>query len=167
MIEIKIFKIDKRAITPKYATLNSACFDLHACLTDNQYIKAFNEFGQPDNIPVNDDEIYVPAENRVLVPTGIIFGIPENHYMRLYIRSGIAYKHGLILGNSVGIIDSDYPEQTYVMLSNPTSKEVKIQHGDRIAQAEIVRYKNVLFEEVNDNPVIRTNRISGLGSTGK
>ena len=54
----------------------------------------------------------------MLIPTGLIFDIPKNHYVRLYARSGNAFKKGLVLANSVGIIDSDYVDEVKIMLHN-------------------------------------------------
>jgi dUTP pyrophosphatase len=167
MIEIKIQKCDTRAITPTYATLGSACFDLYACLTNGNRIKGMDSKNKQYHILVEDEEISIPPGIRVLVPTGVIFGIPEGYCLKIYNRSGIPYKNGVILGNAVGIVDDDYPEQTLVMLFNLSEEMMIVQHGNRIAQASIEKHEKVCFEEVFYNPANKTNRISGLGSTGK
>lgn len=163
---VDIFKVNKNAITPNYSTFKSACFDLYACLKGESVVTAYNESNLLDSLLVEEDRVYIPKGYRVLIPTGIIFGIPENCVMNIYIRSGISFKKGLMLSNSVAKIDEDYPEQTYIILYNTSLVEVEIVHGDRIAQAEIDECKRVMFNEVGKNPVIKTNRISGLGSTG-
>ena len=73
----------------------------------------------------------------MLVPTGLIFDVPEKHVLKLFMRSGMAYKKGLSLANGTGIIDSDYKLETFVMLQNNTDSLVQITNGDRIAQGMV------------------------------
>ena len=109
-------------------------------------------------------EIY-PGE-RALIPTGLIFDIPDGHSVRLHTRSSISLKKGLIMPNSEGIIDSDYYHQTFVMLYNASADEVLIENGERIAQGELVKTLTYIIEETKDVPEQKTNRVGGFGSTG-
>lgn len=130
---------------------------------------------RPDNfldnllIKVYDDKSYidVPARYRVLVPTGIIFGLPSRYSLRLHVRSGLALKNGLMLANSEAIIDNDYPKETFVMLVNNSDVEYRVYHGDRIAQGELTPDVRWDFSVVDFNPVISSDRKDGLGHTGK
>ena len=107
-----------------------------------------------------------PAD-RVLIPTGLIFDIPEGHSVRLHTRSSISLKKGLIMPNGEGIIDCDYYHQTFVMLYNASADEVLIKDGERIAQGELVKTYLYDIEETEDVPEQKTNRVGGFGSTGK
>ena len=109
-------------------------------------------------------ELY-PGE-RVLVPTGLIFNIPEGYSVRLHTRSSVSLKKGLTMPNGEGIIDSDYYHQTFVMLYNAGADEVRIYHGDRIAQGELVENVRTKLEETKDVPEQTTSRVGGFGSTG-
>ena len=68
--------------------------------------------------------------------------------------------------NGEGIIDSDYYHQTFVMLYNSSADEVRICHGDRIAQGELIKTCDYQILETKDIPERKTNRVGGLGSTG-
>ncbi|OUV90828.1 MAG: hypothetical protein CBD03_05550 [Rhizobiales bacterium TMED143] len=87
--------------------------------------------------------------------------------MRIHPRSGLAFKNGITLANSEGVVDSDYVQQTYVMLYNMSDKAFIVEDGDRIAQAEVLEsYSKFVFEEVFDEPETKTSRTGGFGSTG-
>jgi len=124
-------------IIPQHQTKDSAGADLIAneTVTINQ--------GQIELIPTGT---YVPCN------------LPENYFLGLYIRSSIAYKKGLMLANSVGIIDRDYPDEIKVMLYNPGVVPVTIEKGERIAQLIAQTYINIF-------PVKQSKRCGGFGST--
>ena len=104
--------------------------------------------------------------DRVLVPTGLIFDIPDGHSVRLHTRSSVSLKKGLTMPNGEGIIDSDYYHQTFVMLYNAGADEVFIEDGERIAQGELIKNYDYTIEETEDVPEQKTSRVGGFGSTG-
>ena len=104
---------------------------------------------------------------RVMVPTGLILDIPEGYSVRLHSRSGLAWKDGIYLTNCEGVIDSDYVEPVFVMLTSISQSPKHIKHGDRICQAELVEKIYHEFEEINEPPSQKTDRYGGFGSTGK
>lgn len=161
---IGIYKVNQSAIVPKCQTDLSACFDIHACLTPNQLVS----FNNATKYLVKCDQcIYVRPNERCLVPTGLIFDLTNSQKsMRLHARSGLSYKHGIVLANSEGIIDSDYVDELFVMIYNISYETYKIQHGDRICQAEFVNNNLYTFFEMG-SPPRRLNRSGGFGSTGK
>jgi dUTP pyrophosphatase len=166
-MRILLQPISPNAIVPTYGTEKSACFDLYACIDQPIKVYSFNGL-KYEQIPQETDKFVVIHTNeRMLVPTGFIFGIPDGYSLRIHPRSGIAFKNGVTVGNCEGIIDCDYPEQTYVMLTNISDVPFKIEHGMRIAQGEIVKDERVdEFVKVDYNPAVKTDRISGVGSTG-
>lgn len=163
---LKVFKISKDATIPSFATDGSACFDISACLLGREKIKAYSRMNEPIELYCNTDSVEIPAEFRVLIPTGLIFDIPEGYSVRVHPRSGLSFKNGLVTQNSEGIIDSDYVEECFIMLKNDSLIRQTITHGMRIAQAELV--KNIVcgIELVETRPTSKSNRSGGFGSTG-
>ena len=84
----------------------------------------------------------------------------------MYIRSGVALKKGLVLSNGTGIIDSDYVEQTFMMISNMTDCLVTIENGERLAQGILEPTVPYDLVETKERPVQKTGRDGGFGSTG-
>ena len=173
MNPILLYKTNPDAIIPTYATDRSACFDVHACLRSikSMKCKAYNPGNFIDDLLILEHQnikfISIPPRYRVLIPTGFIFGLPATHSFRLHVRSGMALKYGIMLANSEGIIDSHYPEETFVMLTNLSDVDFVVKHGDRIAQGELVKDHRWEFQLSETNPVLKSDRKSGLGSTGQ
>ena len=114
----------------------------------------------------------------MLVPTGLVFKIEAyvsassvkeilNRYsIRLHARSGLALKRGLVLSNSEGIVDVDYQQEVFVMLTNVSDIHQDIEFQERIAQAEIVRNEGFTLTELSAKPEAYSERNGGFGSTG-
>ena len=168
---MNVYKVNERAELPEYATDGSACFDVKACIENGQRLKSYNAWNKEMPVAVkgvgrNKDAFQLPPAVRVLVPTGLIFDIPEGHVMKMYIRSGTALKKGLTLVNGVGIIDSDYVEESFLMLENVSESLVTIEHGETIAQCIIEPIPREPIEETSERPEQKTSRDGGFGSTG-
>jgi dUTP pyrophosphatase len=101
-----------------------------------------------------------------MVPTGLIFDIPKGYSIRVHARSGMSLKQGLVLANSEGVIDSDYVEETFVLIMNVSDNGHWLTPGDRIAQAELVKQEQFKIEERKTRPTVKTDRVGGMGSTG-
>lgn len=149
MKKILIKLIDKRLgkefPLPEYATEGSAGLDLCACLDAKLEIK--------------------PAE-AVLVPAGFAIHIADNAYAAVLLpRSGLGHKHGIVLGNLTGLIDSDYQGEIFVSCWNRSDTAFTINPGDRIAQMVIVPVVQANFEFVDSfTETIRGD--GGFGHTG-
>lgn len=168
---MNVYKVNENAELPEYATEGSACFDIKACIQNGQRLKSFNAWNKEMPIVVkgvgkNPNAFQLPPNVRVLVPTGLIFDIPEGHVMKMYIRSSQALKKGLTMANGVGIIDSDYVEESYMMLENISDSLVTITNGERIAQCLIEKTLHMEIVETKEKPVQKTDRDGGFGSTG-
>ena len=168
--KLNFYKLYYNTKSPKFSTDGAACFDVRAYLDkpitvyemDNRKITRYSErYNEEDGLQF---AIY-PAD-RVLVPTGLVFDIPEGHSVRLHTRSSLSWKKGLIMPNGEGIIDSDYYHETFVMLYNSSADEVRITHGERIAQGELVQNLTYEMAETTEIPTQTTNRVGGFGSTG-
>lgn len=158
--------------TPKKQTDHAACYDVHAHVTPydtdgaiqikgynnrNQYFELFQEH--------ETDHILINPGDRVLIPTGNKVCCDPGFKVQLLARSGIAFKRGLMLSNSVGTIDADYRDGLFVIYTNTTETTVKIKHGERIAQIELIRLTPTTLM-IGDLPPTNSNRAGGLGHTG-
>lgn len=168
---LKYYKVRPEAHDPVFATDGSACFDVKACFKLTDRIKSYNPWNKEvELVPkmvAGELSFQLVPENRVLVPTGLIFDVPENHVLKMYVRSSVALKRGLLLANGVGIIDSDYVDETHIMLYNKSDSLVVIKNGERLAQCSLestLKYKLSLTEK---KPELKTNRKGGFGSTGE
>ena len=102
------------------------------------------------------------------MPTGLIFDIPEEYYLKVYTRSSSPLKNGLMLANSTGIIDSDYIHELFLMLTNVHSnRSIRINHLDRLCQVEMRRKQTYNLIETDEKPEQKTDRTGGFGSTDK
>jgi len=172
MKQLKYFKLHDDATDPYFATDGSACFDicayLHKPVTVHK-MENYKEQIHPERIQWSDIEeltVEIAPADRILIPTGLIFDIPEGHSVRIHPRSSISLKKGLTLTNGEGIIDSDYYHETYIMLTNTSADTVRITHGERIAQGELVKKEDYTMEETLTQPTQTTQRVGGFGSTG-
>lgn len=161
LAKLEYYKLHDDVVEPDFATSGSACFDIRAYLQDGEMIKSRDNASSC----VKDGRIYLTPWARALIPTGIVFSIPKGYSIRLHPRSGLAFKKGLTLSNCEGVIDSDYVEEVFVSVINQTSSAIRINHGDRIAQAEMVMTNYYIIRESRIRPE-RTTRDGGFGSTG-
>jgi dUTP pyrophosphatase len=166
MTELKIYRNRPDSTLPKFSTEQAACFDLAAYCKSPLVYKGYDEYNAPFSREVSRDRIVVMPCERLLVPTGLIFDIPEGYSVRIHARSGLSLKNGIVLANSEAVIDSDYVEETMVMVTNISGNAFYINHGDRIAQAELVPQLKYEIIQSRDVPLKRGNRDGGLGSTG-
>ena len=164
---MKVYKTRDNAQIPEYATLGSACFDIKACFTTGERVRSYTPFNKEVEIPVGKNGLAITPGTRVLIPTGLIFDIPINHVMEMFIRSSVATKLGLTLVNSVGIIDSDYVDETHIIVHNCSDTVVHVHDGDRLAQCRLASVTQQEIKEAKKKPGIKTDRKGGIGSTGK
>jgi dUTP pyrophosphatase len=146
-IDVKI--IDSRLAEqfPTYATPGSAGLDLRACL---------------------DAPLTLEPNAWQLVPTGMAIHLQDPAYAALILpRSGLGHKHGIVLGNLVGLIDSDYQGQLMVSAWNRSSTAFTIEPMERIAQLVIVPVVQAQFNVVNEFGAASERGAGGYGSTGK
>ena len=166
MLELKIYKTHPEVLLPKFGTEQAACFDLAFQPHGKHQYSGYNSYNAPFTRPLNSGNIMIMPGDRVMVPTGLIFDIPEGYSVRIHPRSGLSYKQGLVLANLEAVIDSDYVQETFVLLTNLSQNHQTIKPGDRIAQAELISQLKYAISETNIEPTQKTNRIGGLGSTG-
>ena len=170
---LKFYRTTESAILPTFATKQSACFDLYANLVNGeevQYYQAIATKVLPRKVSfdINTNRSFIPINNeeRMLIPLGLIADIPEGFSVRLHSRSGMAFKQGVYLTNCEGIIDSDYVDPMFAMITNMSNVPVKIYDGDRICQGELVRCEKYTLDESDEAPTQKTDREGGFGSTG-
>lgn len=145
-IDLRILDSRLASQLPAYATDGSAGLDLRACL---------------------DAPLELAAGDTHLVPTGMAIHIEDPGYAALILpRSGLGHKHGIVLGNLVGLIDSDYQGQLLVSVWNRGNMTFTLNPLERIAQLVIVPVQQVTFRVV-DNFTESARGIGGFGSSGR
>lgn len=148
MIPVQIKQLHPDTQIPSYATLGSAGLDLRAMISEPMYLH--------------------PGQT-ILIPTGLAFYLADPAYAAFLLpRSGLGHKHGIVLGNLVGLADSDY--QGEMMISawnrNHDGEAYCVQPGERIAQMVIMAVEHALFEVVEEfTPTERG--AGGFGSSGR
>jgi len=114
------------------------------------------------------EELWVQANSRLLVPTGLRFDIPDGYEIQVRSKSGLALNQGLMVLNSPGTVDSGYQGEVKVIIFNTTNERIKIEKGQKIAQAVLCPVVNgkwvnlVKVEEIGE----KDRNDKGFGSTG-
>jgi dUTP pyrophosphatase len=148
-IDIKILDPRMKEQLPSYATAGSAGLDLRACI---------------------DEAITIEAGATVLIPTGLAIHVADPGYCAMILpRSGMGHKNGIVLGNLVGLIDSDYQGQLMVSTWNRGQQAFTLNPMERLAQLIIVPVMQVAFNVVDefDSGKQSQRGAGGFGSTGK
>ena len=148
MHKLDVRVLDARLLEqlPQYATPGSAGLDLRACI---------------------DAPVTLKPGDTSLIPSGLAIHLETPEYAAMVLpRSGLGHKHGIVLGNLVGLIDSDYQGQIFVSVWNRGQSEFTIQPMERIAQMIVVPVLQVEFNVVPDF-VASSRGEGGFGSTGK
>ena len=145
-LEVKVLNEKIRDQLPHYATPGSAGLDLRACINET--------------ITVNPGETH-------LIPTGMAIHLGDPGYAALILpRSGLGHKHGIVLGNLVGLIDSDYQGELMVSCWNRGQTAFELKPMERLAQLVVVPVIQVEMSVVNDFEQSHRGE-GGFGSTGK
>ena len=146
-IELKILDERIRQHMPAYATPGSAGLDLRACI---------------------EQPLQLQPRAWQLVPTGMAMYLHDPGYAALLLpRSGLGHKHGIVLGNLVGLIDSDYQGELMVSVWNRSDTTFTIEPLERIAQMVIVPVVQAQFRLVEDFAASSERAAGGYGSTGR
>jgi dUTP pyrophosphatase len=145
-LQVKILDERMRDQLPAYGTPGSAGLDLRACI---------------------DEAIEITPGQTVLVPTGLAIYVEDPRYAAFILpRSGLGHKHGIVLGNLVGLIDSDYQGQLMVSTWNRGSAVFKLEPMERLAQLVVMPVQQVelqIVEEFTES----SRGAGGFGSTGR
>ena len=145
-VDVKILDERLKSKMPSYATEGAAGLDLRAML---------------------DAPLTIDPGQTVLIKTGLAIHLGNPNYAALILpRSGLGHKHGIVLGNLVGLIDSDYQGPLMVPLWNRSDEDYLIEVGQRIAQMVILPIVKVDFDIVDDFEA-SLRGLGGFGSTGK
>ena len=152
---------------PERATRGSAGYDLRAYLVERR-VRCSDGVShwETESVEVGGAwSIELPPSAMALIPLGFRARLPEGYEAQVRPRSGASFKKGLQIPNAPGTVDADYPDEWLVPVRNATASPMRIEHGERIAQAVFQRYEAVAWEA----GVVRatTDRAGGFGSTGR
>ncbi len=148
-VEYKILdsRLGKEIELPHYGTSGSAGLDLRACI---------------------EETLVLEPGQTILIPTGMAIHLDDPSFAAMLLpRSGLGHKHGIVLGNLVGLIDSDYQGPLMVSCWNRGDSPYTIEVGERIAQMVIVPVIQPIFEEVDDFGLATERGEGGFGHTGR
>ncbi len=147
LIDVRVLDARMTDQLPAYATPGSAGLDLRACL---------------------DAPLLLAPNAWQLVPTGLAIHLRDPGYAALILpRSGLGHKHGIVLGNLVGLIDSDYQGQLMVSAWNRSDAAYTLQPMERLAQLVIVPVVQAQFQVVSEFDATTERGAGGYGSTGR
>ena len=147
-IEIKILdkKVGDRWPLPSYATIGSAGLDLRVCI---------------------DEPLEIAPNTTVLLPTGLAIHLNDKSLAAVILpRSGLGHKHGIVLGNLVGLINSDYQGELKISCWNRSQTTFTIEPGERIAQLVVVPVVQAQFSVVEEFSQSHRGE-QGFGSSGR
>jgi dUTP pyrophosphatase len=163
-------RLKPEARIPVVGTTGAACLDAEACLREGDVITYFNSHNEEGRIKLSSNQMNLIPGSRYLVPLGWAVKMSAGISMRIYSRSGLALKQGLVIANGEGIVDSDYRHEVFAILTNISARWVTISNGNRICQLEFVQPSVVLNDmpiiECEDEEWFNTDRKGGFGSTG-
>lgn len=141
-MRLRVTRLNPSVPLPVYSSPGAAAFDLAAA-----------------------EDIDVPPGQIRLIGTGLVIKVPDQHFLAVVARSSTPLKRGLVVANSVGVIDSDYcgpADEVKIQVMNVTGATVAVKQGDRIAQGMVLPATRVTFEEAGATEPSR----GGFGSTG-
>ena len=144
MISVRIKRLTAAVSLPRYETDGAAGFDLAA-----------------------SEDVVVAPGSIALIPTGLVVEVPSGYFLGIFARSSTPLKRGLMVGNGVGVIDSDYcgpTDEIRIQVLNFTHHPVTVARGDRIAQGLLLPVRRVEWTEVDQFP--RAESRGGFGATG-
>ena len=145
-VEVRIQRLPHAHGLPAYATPGSAGLDIAAAVA-------------------GDEPMELAPGARALVPTGLRLAVPEGFEAQIRPRSGLALRHGLMLPNSPGTIDSDYRGELQIIVMNAGSEPVRIERGMKIAQLVVQPVPRVAWQECAELDATERGE-GGFGSTG-
>ena len=142
-MNIKVKRVNARAVLPEYGSAGAACFDLRVCMYDSF--------------------LWIDPGERVKVPTGLAVSLPANHELQIRPRSGLSFHKGIDV--IFGTVDSDYRGEIHIILANNSKLPFQLRNLERIAQGIVVPTLKAEFIEVEqlDDTARGAN---GFGSTG-
>ena len=141
-MRLRVTRLNPSVPLPAYSSPGAAAFDLAAA-----------------------EDVDVPPGQIRLIGTGLVIKVPDQHFLAIIARSSTPLKRGLVVANSVGVIDSDYcgpSDEVKIQVMNVTDATVAVKRGDRVAQAMVLPATRVTFEEAEATEPSR----GGFGSTG-
>jgi dUTPase len=153
---MKVFRLNEKAVRPVFLDRKTPTFDIKACLEPNSKIRVLNSLNKETFLltrKVNEKlVIQVYPQQRVFVPTGLIFEIPAEHALKIYSSPDTSNKTGLVLVNGIDMIKPDYVNEVFILLHNITDAVTTVEDGECIAQAMLEKAIPCDITEVTERP---------------
>lgn len=171
---VTVNKVNNKVELPSWGSTYATCFDLKFQPTKD-YVDGYDRHNNPVKKMLHNTGVDIYAGERLLIPTGLIFKLEfpffssieyQTYSIRLHARSGLSLKKGLVLANGEGIVDIDYQNEIFVLLTNISERLATIEYKERIAQAEIVQNIPCQFVLSENKLIGYSERNGGFGSTG-
>lgn len=175
-VTLSFWRMHHDVQVPVFGSEYATCFDLRFCPSRlHTYVDGYNQYNAPIQSRVDYPErgVYVMPQERLLLPTGLIVKLypstvdeKQTYSLRIHARSGMALKRGLVLANAEGVIDLDYQNEIFVLMTNISNVAQRITFNERVAQAEVVKNEVFTLVESEVRPDRWSDRSGGFGSTG-
>jgi dUTP pyrophosphatase len=150
---------------PRRATEGSAGYDLFAYVRGQRFACSNGLATWDVELSPEQGVFNLDPGTAALIPLGFKAQLPVGIEAQIRPRSGTAFKKGLDIPNAPGTVDSDFPDEWRVVVRNPLTHPISIEHGDRIAQMVLARYEVLQLEPGAVG--VSTDRTGGFGSTGR
>jgi dUTPase len=153
---MKVFRLNQKAIRPVFLNRKNPTFDIKACFDLNVKIRVLNSLNKETfslTKSINGKTvIQVYPQQRILIPTGLIFEVPAEHALKIYTSPEASNKSGVVLVNGIDMIKPDYVDEVFILLHNITDAVTTIEDGDCIAQAMLEKAVPCDITEVTERP---------------
>ena len=177
-MKLEYYKVNSDVRNPVLKTTGSACFDIPISIRKDFELKYwepvysiienkdYEQSIKQGSIVLSDNKLILVPNNTYLIPTGLIFNIPEGYHIQIHLRSSTGLKKHLAIPSHIGIIDADYRHEVHVPLQVTSPTKVIVNDGDMLAQAMLVKNLEYYIEETKEKPELLDSRSGGFGSTG-
>lgn len=162
MVKLYVEKLHDDAVLPEKGSTHAAAYDVRGYIPDYAEIPMHGSGYRESNF----ESVFLREGERALIPTGLKVSAPLGYQVDVRSRSGMPFKTGLIVGNGVGLVDPDYRGELFILLINTGDETVTINHGDKIAQIQVLPTLEIDIVE-GELPPVDSTRVGGFGSTGK
>ena len=153
---MKVFRKNKNAVKPTFTRHEDAIFDVKACIEPSSRVGLINSLGKITYAPAKTIKgktaVQVYPQQRMLIPTGLVFDVPDDCVLKLYSHPDVSNKKGLILSSGIELIRSGSSDEVYVMVVNITDGVTVVETGENIALGQLEKMLAYSITEITELP---------------